>query len=291
MQAFMTMPGMTFGCDPELFIQDKKTGKFVSPDGLIPGTKAEPYKVPGGAVQQDGMAAEFNIDPSSSFLEFNSNITKVLGHLLKMLPRHLQLTSLPAVVFDEDVWEGASEKAKELGCSPDFNAWTGSVNPPPNPDNASSPRLRTASGHLHVGWTEDANVFNAQHIENCRDLVKQYDFYLGAWSLLKDTDNVRRQLYGKAGACRFKSYGVEYRVLSNFWVGDVRTRLAVWNRMQVATWKMRDNFLPEIEADIGLDFKIKDAIDNSELNPDLKSFFRVPVVTMGDTSNIQTIEI
>ena len=31
-------------------------------------------------------------------------------------------------------------------------------------------------------------------------------------------------MYGKAGACRVKPYGVEYRVLSNKWVSDTRLR-------------------------------------------------------------------
>ena len=33
-----------------------------------------------------------------------------------------------------------------------------------------------------------------------------------------DTDQKRRTLYGKAGAYREKSYGVEYRTLSSFWL-------------------------------------------------------------------------
>jgi hypothetical protein len=51
------------GADPEFFLRDKATGKFVSAHGLIPGTKRQPMKVDKGAVQVDGMALEFNIDP------------------------------------------------------------------------------------------------------------------------------------------------------------------------------------------------------------------------------------
>ena len=200
------LPGFTFGCDPELFIMNAE-GEYISAEGIIPGTKAEPYKVPGGAVQRDGMAAEFNIDPVTTFDEFDHNITLVLKSLVKFLPKGCRLMPMPAVTFSEKVWEAASDEAKELGCSPDYNAWTGEVNPPPNaPDN---PRLRTASGHLHIGWTEDASMSDIEHVTNCQDLVKQLDWYLGAWSTRHDNCPQRRKLYGKAGDLRYKPYGVE----------------------------------------------------------------------------------
>jgi hypothetical protein len=68
--------------------------------------------------------------------------------------------------------------------------------------------------------------------------VKQLDWYLGGWSLKHDSDPTRRTLYGRAGACRLKSYGVEYRVLSNFWMTTADRRKAVWNRMQLAVKAM-----------------------------------------------------
>ena len=55
------------------------------------------------------------------------------------------------------------------------------------------------------------------------------DFFLGLPSVLYDADTERRKLYGKAGAMRYKPYGVEYRTLSNAWLKNK-------NRMkQVAT--------------------------------------------------------
>jgi len=270
------MPGFTFGCDPELFVRNSD-GEFVTAEGLIPGTKEEPFKVDGGAVQVDGMAAEFNIDPVSTFTGFNDNIVKVISQLKKMLPAGHTLVAEPAVVFSEKEWERTPDIAKVLGCTPDFNAWTGQVNPPPDATGQNE-RLRTASGHLHFGWTDDGIPTDPVFVGNCRDLVKQLDWHLGAWSLSKDSDPRRRELYGRAGAMRFKPYGVEYRVLSNFWLSRKADRLAVWNRMQNAIKNMRTSFMPETAYQFN-DLLIED-INNTKLSDTLKFNFANPVMTI-----------
>src|SRR3546814_9684922 len=78
-EALIPIPGMTFGCDPEVFILDEY-GAPVSPEDFLPGTKEEPYKVNKGAVQVDGMAGEFNIDPAHTFDEFDDNIVRSEEH-------------------------------------------------------------------------------------------------------------------------------------------------------------------------------------------------------------------
>lgn len=274
-QAVTPLTGITTGCDPELFILDG-SGRPVSAHGLIPGTKAAPFKVNNGAIQVDGMAAEFNTDPASTFEEFHFNINSVMGQLKKMLPKDHTLSCVPHVVFSKEVWDAAPEEAKELGCTPDFNAWTGEVNPPPsNPDN---PTLRTASGHVHIGWCDDAELDDEIHISNCRDLVKQLDWYLGGWSLQKDPDPVRRTLYGKSGAMRYKPYGVEYRVLSNFWLQDKDSRLQMWNRLHTGINDMRKLFMPD-RASNHCKF-LRESIDKSERNVSLERNYRYPMLTL-----------
>jgi hypothetical protein len=258
--AIKPLPGFKFGCDPELFVRNRE-GKIVSAHDLLPGTKDEPYKVEHGAIQVDGTAAEFNIDPASTFEEFDRNIVAVMKTLLKMLPKGYQLTVVPAVKYDQDEWDRIPPSAKVLGCTPDFNAWTSNVNPSPDPV-GDLERVRTASGHLHIGWTENINLSeNIEHLQHCNDLVKQLDWYLGYWSLSQDNDNTRRSLYGKAGACRYKPYGVEYRVLSNFWLSNKSLRLEVWNRMQRAIWDMSSMYLPSLFEKSNI--KIVQAINNS----------------------------
>lgn len=271
-------PNFMFGCDPELFVYNLETGKYVTAEGLIPGTKADPYRVDRGAVQVDGMAAEFNIDPAKTFKEFDENISTVMKQLEAMLPPGHVLKTVPSVVFDKEVFDAAPDKAKELGCSPDYNAWTGKVNPPPR--DPSNPYLRTASGHIHIGWTNDADITDPQHVLNCCDLVKQLDWYLGAWSCEMDSDPTRRSLYGKAGALRFKNYGVEYRVLSNFWITDSDRRLQVWNRLQTAIANMVSNrtFMPD--AAPSYNQRLIDSINRTSLDGYLVSKYPSPILEL-----------
>ena len=269
------LSGFKFGCDPELFVLNPD-GKVVSAHDLLPGTKDNPYKVPFGAIQVDGTAAEFNIDPVETYEDWERNITSVLKTLLKMLPTNYKLSIVPSVIFDKDEWARIPDTAKELGCMPDFNAWTGDVNPSPRPDVEG---LRTASGHLHIGWTENVDLStNVDHLGHCNDLVKQLDWYLGYWSLQPDPDSTRRALYGKAGACRYKNYGVEYRVLSNFWLTSSSRRLAVWNRMQQAIHDMSVRFYPDKSNKNNKE--LIESINTSRRNKTLENYRPYPLNTI-----------
>lgn len=223
---------VTVGCDPELFIFNTETNLPVSAHDLIPGTKTKPFTVPGGAVQVDGTAAEFNINPAETFDEFNDNINSVLSALRDMLPREHDLRAVPVVVWPDSYFQALPFVATELGCMPDFDAWTGRRNPKPKLKHM--PTLRTAAGHIHVGFTEGASIQDPEHIMDCRRMAQLMDWHVGSWSCGIDLDKERRLLYGKAGACRYKSYGVEYRTLSNFWVLDEILRREVWDRTMAA---------------------------------------------------------
>lgn len=267
------MDGFTFGADPELFILNAD-GEIVSAEGIIPGTKDKPFNVAFGAVQVDGMAAEFNIEPSETFQEFSHHIETVMDQLAGMLPPGYTFYNGVSVDFSEKVWNETADKAKELGCSPDFNAWTGEVNPPP--ENLDNPRTRCAGGHIHIGWTEDEDLGNLDHINNGRDLVKQLDYYLGGWSLQHDKDPIRRGLYGKAGACRFKPYGVEYRVLSNFWIFSPNKRLQIWNRTCAAIEDMRKGYIPDISEN--LNARLVESINTSRRDEKLEDNYAYPLM-------------
>jgi len=207
------------GADPELFVT--KDGSFHSGHGIIPGNKLNPFPVPGGAIQVDGMALEFNIEPADTEDTFVENINQVLKQLRKMVPSEFHFSTSPHAMFSRRHFEEQPEEAKMLGCEPDFNAYTMEENPLAK-DNS---RFRTAAGHIHLGFTEVEDIYNQSHMETCATLVKQLDYFLGLPAIRVDSLE-RRALYGRAGSFRPKTYGVEYRVLSNFWLRrDKWTRL------------------------------------------------------------------
>lgn len=222
------MAVIQIGCDPEAFIRDKRTGKIVSAHDLLPGTKEKPFKVDGGAIQVDGTAAEFNILPAQTSTAFSKYINMVLGQLRQRLGDNYELVFEPVARFDKEYFDKLPPSATELGCNPDFNAWTNTVNPPPDAS-GDMYGVRTASGHIHIGWTKDQDPTDPSHIADCNLVAQNLDYYLGLPSLMWDRDPTRRNLYGKAGAVRYKPYGVEYRTMSNAWLRSEDLIRYVWN--------------------------------------------------------------
>lgn len=206
------MGALKIGADPEFFLM--QGGKPRSAHNMIPGTKNNPFPVPCGAVQVDGMALEFNIDPVEHEEDFVHNINTVLQSLRSMVPGEYEFAFDAAVRFDPDHMDEQPAEAKELGCEPDYCGWTDKVNPAPD----AGVNLRTASGHVHLGWTEVENPLDPDHFYTCCDLAKQLDYALAVPMMLIEPANERRKLYGKAGCFRPKKYGMEYRTLSNYWL-------------------------------------------------------------------------
>lgn len=228
------MTEFLIGADPEFFV--KKNGQLVSAYGLIPGTKAEPHKVNGGAIQVDGMALEININPAATFDEFNTNIDSVLNELQNMIGPEYEFDFSPVAEFGKEYIDAQPNEAKELGCDPDFNAYTGEPNPKPNGDLG----IRTASGHIHVGWTADQAIEDPDHIEACQMVTKQLDCTVATLCRVWDRDTRRASMYGKLGAYRPKPYGVEYRTPSNVWMRDIRTRRMIFESTLNSVKKLLD---------------------------------------------------
>jgi hypothetical protein len=202
----------TIGADPEIFMSIN--GKFVSAHNAVPGTKARPHKVEKGAVQVDGMALEFNIDPSKDYEEFVSNLTVVQQQLLKMLPEGAEFLPNSTMEFDEIFLKNTPIRARSLGCEPDYNAYTLGRNTKPD----KTVLFRTVGGHIHTGGLFTDNPFGNEHMSVSARLARLMDEQIGVYSLLWDKDDKRRSLYGQAGAFRPKYYGMEYRSLSNAWL-------------------------------------------------------------------------
>lgn len=222
----MIYQNVKLGADPELFLVDGN-GHLKSAIGLIGGTKNAPRKleVEGDAVQEDNVAVEFNIPPASSREHFVGSIGRVLAYLANYAGnKDLKLSIVPAAIFPDK--ELIDPRALEFGCEPDYNVYTQMENPRPElPKELQN--LRSCGGHIHLSWDIDPTHkvrpwphFTGDGIRTAEQLIKAMDLFVGCPSIQFDNDMMRRKLYGKAGAFRFKPYGVEYRTLSNFWLKD-----------------------------------------------------------------------
>lgn len=197
------MQVVLIGADPEVFLAEH--GKIVPAVGRVPGSKEEPHKTEHGWVQPDNALAEFNIAPAATRDEFLFSIRAAMGDLYQYGDVVIQASH----TFTRKELLAAGPSVFQFGCDPDFCAWNGGA-PNRRPIAKAVGGLRTAGGHIHIG----AQVAQERHL----DVIKGCDVLLGLPSLYFDDDTMRRTVYGKAGAFRAKSYGVEYRTLSNFWL-------------------------------------------------------------------------
>lgn len=222
---------VTIGSDPELFIVNTKTGLVVSSIGLIPGKKKDAY-LPEGfekgyGLQTDNVLAEFNVPPikliSGASKLFSDQITMmkdyIRGYVKQVNPDYDILCSASELVPEDQL---QSDEAQQFGCDPDYNVYTLSQNQAPE---GAKTNLRSTGVHVHVGY-------EGNNLQTSLALLKVLDLYLGVPSVLIDPDTRRRSLYGKAGCFRLTDYGVEYRVLSGYFIKD--EAITTWVLRQTA---------------------------------------------------------
>ncbi len=209
---------LLLGADPELFLTNKH-GKFISSVGLIGGSKRHPKDIGKDcSVQEDNVAAEFNIPPAADADAFVASCQYALDYLVRLAAEKDLLVSITASkVFDKD--QLTSKAAQAFGCDADFNAWTRKMNKKPKAPNLD---LRSAGGHIHFGY----------HKIDMTKLIRWADVKMALPSVLEDDDKDRRLLYGQAGCFRPKPYGAEYRTLSNYWLKDEQLMRLVFSRAQ-----------------------------------------------------------
>jgi Phage phiEco32-like COOH.NH2 ligase-type 2 len=251
---------MRIGSDPEVFLQNAE-GKPISSIGYIMADKWNPLQIPdmplGYTLQEDNVSLEYGIPPASSSEELIGSINAVMAKSLEYLP-NLSFSKLSCIIFPEDQMQ--HPLAHVFGCEPDYDAWTGKDNKKPEPPHEF---MRSAGGHIHIETTKDAY-----------DVVRNCDLVLGVASVLMDRGEDRKKLYGKAGACRVKPYGVEYRTLSNFWIFEDRLIDWVWRNTARAE-QMAGSWDVSVAAD-----RIIEAINNNnkEVAKQLVDEFNLEVI-------------
>jgi hypothetical protein len=209
---------LTVGSDPEFFIRDTQNEVFVSSEGLIGGSKKEPRLISerGHGLQEDNVMVEFTMPPVKNADEFIDELDLVINHTnreLEDINPNYHLSSVSSAEFTDEQLN--TEQACQSGCDPDRNAWFDMDNIAPQlPKNT-----RYAGGHIHLGYKNPTREKNLE-------IVKALDMFLGLPAVMMDVDDRRKELYGTPGRYRDKSYGLEYRTLSNFWLEN--SKLIRW---------------------------------------------------------------
>lgn len=242
----------TIGCDPEFFMRERITGKLISAIPFIKGTKDKPELLPrGGNLQRDNVAVEVATDPAGTVNQFVNNISCTLKEAVKRLPSGHEIVAIPSAYFNKDQLN--HPEANVFGCDPDFDVWKMRENTKPY---ATDPTFRSCGAHIHVGTDgTDDNAFLLDW-DRKMEFVKVMDCVHGVISTILDNSKEaidRRQLYGKAGAHRHKPYGVEYRVLSNYWLRSPITVTMIYHLTQDALQICREQVAKKLIMSMGED--------------------------------------
>lgn len=195
----MKIKNPSIGSDIELFIQHQGTGKIITAEGVIKGTKENPYKFdennPYYATSLDCVSAEFNIPPCKTAGEYYKAIQHAMDYINNNLPNDFRTVAQACARLEDDQLQ--SRSARTYGCSPSMNTWNGKTIRPNSPmDN-----LRVSGKHIHIGYA-DATP------EISMELGKAMDLFLGIPAVLMEPENERKTSgYGGAGNIRLHKYG------------------------------------------------------------------------------------
>jgi hypothetical protein len=206
---------MLIGADPEFFIVDNKF-QIINAFRLIKKNKKNPLKIKDFKFFYDNVAIEANFSPVNTKEQFVAKIDNMFLELRKITsPYNLSLQAYGELNEIETKFPNTNE----IGCEPDLNAYKFCYNKLPIKQVRENSG-RTIGGHLHIGGLGEDAVLDPF----MKPLfVYMLDLFVGIPSVLIDTSvdsYKRRKIFGKAGSYKSKKYGLEYRVLSPFWLSN-----------------------------------------------------------------------
>lgn len=205
----------TFGCDCEFILT--LHGQYKSAVSVLKGTREKRERINGHEIFHDNVLAEVAIKYGSHVQEVQKNFKNALQTLSGLVsPCKLHL----AASADYPRKELQDPDAQEAGCDEETDAYTRQTLKSQEHAIKTTP-FRTAGGHIHLG-----GAGALQNSIKIKLVVYALDLFVGIPSLFLDNNvmsHERRRMYGKAGSFREKSYGLEYRVLSPFWLRSPET--------------------------------------------------------------------
>jgi phiEco32-like amidoligase-type 2 protein len=214
---------LTLGSDPEMFV--------FSGIKLLPAYEFLPSKEHARDMYWDGFQAEWKYDHENNYCQNNLVCyTRVrmreLQNLAQRVKPNARLSLVNVIRISDETLKTARPEHVELGCMPSYNAYGLKGEPVYDPRKLLH---RFAGGHMHFGtWKATKPPYTK--------IVKTLDSILGVWSVgvaRKMDDPIRRKHYGLPGEFRMPQYdnglGVEYRVLSNWWLASPAVMQLTWD--------------------------------------------------------------
>lgn len=262
--------GLSFGADPEFFF--KKDGDVIGAEKVITPQKKHIFTGNWGADHEpiykevvaerqsviiDGVQAEFNVEPNTCRQSFSTNLAFCFQKAAEQIKgKGITASFAQTVSVEKDEMESLSESAQQFGCAPSKNAYGETKI---SIKDASKYYKRSAGGHIHLGSY-------AEHLKP-EMVVPVLDIVLGNTCVLIDRDagNVeRRKVYGRAGEYRMPKHGLEYRVLSNFWLRSYQTMSFVLGMARFAVSIANNPEARAILVSLVNMQDIQDAINNND---------------------------
>ena len=226
---------MKIGADIECFLRDSDD-QIINAANQIKQSRENPYKKQKIKIHHDNVLAEFSIPVCENGKEFFINITNGL-YLLEKLSHPYKMDFSAASSISDAIMK--DKNATENGCNDETNAYTLTLNTEIESFIKNS-KFRTCGGHIHIGFEENDELLDP--------IIKplfiyMLDLFLAIPSVIIERDItqvIRRQAFGKAGSYRSKNYGLEYRVLSSWWVTKPEYIAMIYNIVDFVYYEMQN---------------------------------------------------
>jgi len=259
------------GADPEIFVLDNM-GKLLPAFRFLP-PKNQAILLPGsgGSAYWDGFQAEFAIGASgchswvTDYLHYG--LVGVLKEARKVDPKARLTLQNVFRIPREELFTTSGEYAA-LGCNPSRNAYN------TNPfmiDNPFELPYRMAGGHIHLGMDPNYTLGGVDSPLPDR-FAKYLDFLVAipTVGMFAEIDSpVRRKYYGRAGEYRLPSHGLEYRTLSNAWLGHPSISNLILDLARIAVGSITKIPFEEFKT---TQEDIRDIINNTDVKGARKLF-------------------
>lgn len=247
------------GSDPEFFLRNVETGKIESAIGIIKRDKYNPIMLnKDTGFYFDNCQAEFTIRPAFSKEDFVSSfrdsLTLIHNYFENEHNGKYEMAIQASHSFEEE--EIDNEEAMKIGCTPEFCADSVSMVTPPD----FSGTLRSSGGHLSMGRADFEEMYKKGidrsnlillNFQSRIDLAKLLDYYVGVSFTLLDNDPTsiaRRSIYGQPSSHRCPKFGLEYRVLSCYWISSPKLVELIYDLSEFAIQKLIKNEENEVFA-------------------------------------------